>query len=213
MLMYFLLKILVASFCCLLLICQLHIAAELVHYLHERLIHDLFPALGDADHIWILPCLTVISIPDIGLRCAVFCTCLPPSGVIIFAASMHVIGTAFRAKNVNEHVKKIPARRFTNIHRMAGILYFRDLFGCSGTWQQYHRLDAAWGNKIDTHFFCLFANWPSGTYRRIFAVLPVSGNMSISWNLCTRRPETKAMARSDISHFTSGLLYGDFGCR
>ena len=34
------------SFSCLFLICQLHIIAELVHHLHEGLIHDLLPALG-----------------------------------------------------------------------------------------------------------------------------------------------------------------------
>ena len=39
------------SFSCLFLICQLHIIAELVHHLHEGLIHDLLPALGDAVHI------------------------------------------------------------------------------------------------------------------------------------------------------------------
>ena len=40
-----------ASVGCLFLICQLHIIAELVHHLHESLIHDLLPALGDAVHV------------------------------------------------------------------------------------------------------------------------------------------------------------------
>ena len=30
---------------------------------------------------------------------------------------------------------------------------------------------------------CLFADWPSGTYRLILAVLPVCGNISTSWIL------------------------------
>ena len=39
-----------ASFGCLLLICQLHIIAELVHYLYKGLIDDLLSTLGDAVH-------------------------------------------------------------------------------------------------------------------------------------------------------------------
>ena len=44
-------QILRLAFGCLFPICQLHIVAELVHHLHEGLIHDLLPALGDAVHI------------------------------------------------------------------------------------------------------------------------------------------------------------------
>ena len=40
-----------ASFGCLLLICQLHIIAELVHHLYKGLIDDLLPALGNAVHL------------------------------------------------------------------------------------------------------------------------------------------------------------------
>ena len=49
--------------------------------------------------------------------------------------------------------------------------------------QQYYGLDVARGNRIDTRFLCLFANWPPGTYRQIITVLPVCGNISTSWNL------------------------------
>ena len=40
-----------ASIGCLFLICQLHIIAKLIHHLHESLINDLLPALGDTDHL------------------------------------------------------------------------------------------------------------------------------------------------------------------